>query len=212
MTLKLFWEDPYRAELDTTVTSVAGDQVTVASTVFFAFAGGQESDTGSIAGLPVVEARKEDLEIVYVLPESHGLLPGDPVRIHIDWDRRYRLMRLHFAAELVLELVYRELPGVEKLGAHISEDRARIDFAWPENISTLLPSLLEKVRGLVDADLPVTSAFSDEASERRYWEVPGFARVACGGTHLRRTGEVGRIGLKRRNVGRGKERIEIDLL
>ncbi|HNE01040.1 MAG TPA: hypothetical protein PLQ18_04975, partial [Plasticicumulans sp.] len=47
------------------------------------------------------------------------------------------------------------------------------------------------------------------ANERRYWEVEGIARVACGGTHLRRTGEVGVLALKRRNVGKGKERVEI---
>jgi Ser-tRNA(Ala) deacylase AlaX len=209
MTRKLFWDDPYLTELDTTVATVAGDQVTVDSTIFFAFAGGQESDAGSIAGLPVLEARKECLEIVYSLPEGHGLRPGDRVRMCIDWDRRYRLMRLHFAAELVLALVYRELLGVKKLGAHISADKARIDFAWPENISALLPTLLDKVRVLTDADQPITSAFEDPARERRYWEVPGFTRVHCGGTHLRRTREVGRIELKRKNVGRGKERIEI---
>ncbi len=55
------------------------------------------------------------------------------------------------------------------------------------------------------------SAFSDQAAGRRYWEVAGFARVACGGTHLRRTGEVGALALRRRNPGRGKERVEITL-
>jgi Ser-tRNA(Ala) deacylase AlaX len=69
-----------------------------------------------------------------------------------------------------------------------------------------------RVQALVRADQPITSAFEDEAGERRYWEVPGFARVRCGGTHLRRTGEVGDIQLKRKNVGRGKERIEIYVL
>ncbi|HAE50502.1 MAG TPA: alanyl-tRNA editing protein, partial [Tistrella mobilis] len=47
---------------------------------------------------------------------------------------------------------------------------------------------------------------------RRYWEVEGVARVPCGGTHLRRTGEVGAITLKRVNVGKGKERIEMRLV
>jgi Ser-tRNA(Ala) deacylase AlaX len=56
------------------------------------------------------------------------------------------------------------------------------------------------------------SAFSDEAAERRYWEIAGFAQVACGGTHLKSTGEVGKLALKRKNVGKGKERIEIYLL
>ncbi len=209
MTRKVFWKDPYRTELDTTVVSVAGNQVTVASTIFFASSGGQESDTGSMNGLPVLEARREGAQIVYSLPDDHGLRPGDRVRMRIDWERRYRLMRLHFAAELVLELVYRSLPGVEKVGAHISADRARIDFLWPENISPVLPGLQAAAQALIDSDREIVSAFESEDDEQRYWEVEGFARVPCGGTHLHRTGEVGTIDLKRKNIGHGKERIEI---
>jgi len=129
----------------------------------------------------------------------------------IDWPRRYRLMRLHFAAELVLEQVYRTLPGARKIGAHIAEAKARIDLAWPETLAPLLPALTAAVQPLIDADSPIISAFEDPAGERRYWEVPGFARVPCGGTHLKRTGEVGKIKLKRNNIGAGKERIEIFL-
>jgi len=209
MTRKVFWENPYQTELDTSIDSVNGNQVTVNSTIFFAFSGGQESDTGSIAGFQVLEARKEGKGIVYSLPKDHGLQAGDRVRMQIDWERRYRLMRLHFAAELVLELVYRRLAHVEKAGAHISVDKARIDFLWSENISIHFPHLLSEAQSLIDADREIVSAYEDEANERRYWEVPGFARVPCGGTHLRRTGEVGRIDLRRVNVGRGKERIEI---
>ncbi len=64
---------------------------------------------------------------------------------------------------------------------------------------------------MIAEDREIVSAYSDEEAEQRYWEVPGFARVACGGTHLKRTGEVGAITLKRDNIGRGKERIEIYL-
>jgi Ser-tRNA(Ala) deacylase AlaX len=118
-------------------------------------------------------------------------------------------MRLHLAAEIVLELAYRELAPIEKIGAHIAADKARIDFAWERNIATAFPLLAEKANALVAADHPIVSAFSDEADQRRYWEIAGFARVPCGGTHLKRTGEIGPISLKRRNVGKGKERIEI---
>ena len=59
--------------------------------------------------------------------------------IEIDGERRRRLMRLHLAAEVVLESFYRQLPGVGKVGAHIAQDKARIDFAWPESIAPLLP-------------------------------------------------------------------------
>src|SRR5262249_18484344 len=81
--------------------------------------------------------------------------------------------------------------AVEKTGAHIAVDKARIDFAWPESIAPLLPLLRDEAQALVDADHPIVSAFSDEPAQRRYWEIAGFARVPCGGTHLRRTSEIG---------------------
>ncbi|MNW15619.1 Threonyl and Alanyl tRNA synthetase second additional domain protein [compost metagenome] len=65
---------------------------------------------------------------------------------------------------------------------------------------------------MLSADLPIITAFSDEAAQRRYWHVEGFARMACGGTHPRSTGEIGALKLKRKNTGKGKERIEITLL
>ena len=211
MTHKVFWDDPYCTTLDTHITAIDGDVVTVAGTIFYALSGGQESDAGTLAGHTVLQARKDGHEIFYTLPAGHGLVVNDAVAMKIDWTRRYRLMRLHFAAELVLELTCKALGTVEKIGAHISQDKARIDFDWPQNISPLFPQLTAEAQVIIDADTSITSAFSDEANERRYWEVAGLARVPCGGTHLKRTGEVGKLSLKRKNVGRGKERIEIYL-
>ncbi|HLI12445.1 MAG TPA: alanyl-tRNA editing protein [Alphaproteobacteria bacterium] len=209
MTKKIFWEDAYRTSLEATVASVEGADIILDATIFFALSGGQESDHGTIAGMPVRAARKEERNIVYTLAEGHGLTPGDWVTVTIDWQRRYRLMRLHFAAEIILELVHRTLGSIEKIGAHIAADKARIDFAWDESIAPQLPLLAAKAAAIVAADQEIISAFSDEAGERRYWEVAGFARVPCGGTHLKRTGEIGAITLKRKNIGKGKERIEI---
>ncbi|PXX46259.1 MULTISPECIES: alanyl-tRNA editing protein [Aquitalea] len=212
MTGKQFWTDPYQTTLSTTVTQVDGAQLWLQDTIFYAFSGGQESDAGTIGGWPVLQADTQGLDIVYTLPAGHGLQAGDAVPVQIDWSRRYRLMRLHFAAELTLETIYRDFAGVEKIGAHIAADKARIDFALPEPITPHLPAITAKVQGLIDADSAIISAFSDMEAQRRYWEVPGYCRVPCGGTHLRRTGEVGRIALKRKNIGKGKERVEITLL
>lgn len=211
MVHKVFWDDPYLTRLDTHVASASGGDITLAETILYAFSGGQESDTGTIGGFPVLQARKDGGEIVYTLEDGHGLRSGDPVTQLLDWERRYKLMRLHFAAEIILELCYQNLPGIEKIGAHIAAEKSRIDFLWSESISKSLPMLHEKATALIAADHPITSAFTDEANERRCWEIAGFARVACGGTHLRRTGEVGAIRLKRDNIGKGKERIEIFL-
>jgi Ser-tRNA(Ala) deacylase AlaX len=209
MTEKIFWADPYQTTLDTRITGVDGNDVTVAATIFYALSGGQESDAGTIGASPVVEARKVGRQIVYTLADGHGLNPGDAVTMAIDWDRRYRLMRLHFATEVVLELSYRRFPGVEKIGAHISAGKARIDLAFDESVGPHLAELAAEANAIVGADEPIISAFSDEANERRYWKISAFAEVPCGGTHVRRTGEIGAVALKRNNIGRGKERIEI---
>jgi Ser-tRNA(Ala) deacylase AlaX len=211
VTIKLFWQDPYRTELDTRVARVSGGQVMLAETILYAQHGGQERDHGSIGGKPVLDAAWRGHDIAYTLPPAHGLGVGDAVRLSLDWIRRYRLMRLHFAAELVLEITTRRLAGIEKIGAHIAADKARIDFAWPGGIGAELPAIQQAVQALIDADLAIESAFTDVTAERRCWRIAGFAEVACGGTHPRRTGEVGQMALQRRNLGRGKERIEITL-
>lgn len=211
MTEKVFWEDPYKTHLDTRIASVSGEGVTLEKTIFYALSGGQESDAGTIGGFTVIEAKKHGKSILYVLPPEHGLIAGEKVAVEIDWERRYRLMRLHFAAEVILEIMSRKLTELVKIGAHIAADKARIDFAWPENVAPLLAAIQSEAREIIEADRPIISDYSDRVGERRYWQVAGFARVACGGTHLKRTAEVGAIALKRKNIGKGKERVEISL-
>lgn len=212
MTRKVFWDEPYRTTLDTVVTLVNGDQVKVDSTIYFAFSGGQESDSGSLGGYPVINAEKRGLDIVYTLPHEHALRVGDFVTWQIDWERRYRLMRLHFAAEMVLQFIYRLRPGIERIGAHIAQDKARIDFASDSSLSPLFAEIESTALDLTTRDLPILTDFSDVQAQRRFWKVDGFATMACGGTHPKSTDEIGALKLKRKNTGKGKERIEITLL
>jgi len=209
MSEKIFWRDPYQTQLDTRLSRVEGDQVWLEQTIFYAQSGGQESDSGTIAGRSVLLVEKQGLDIAYTLDSAAGLAAGNSVRVVIDWPRRYALMRLHFAAELVLELACRLRPDMEKIGAHIAAEKARIDFLHHESLAPLLPQLEAEVARIVAAQQPIVSAFSDEKLQRRYWQIDGLAQVPCGGTHLHHSGEVGALRLKRKNVGKGKERIEI---
>ncbi len=210
MTEKAFWLDPYQTRLISSVTRIDHNEIELARTIFYAESGGQESDSGTIGGIHVIHARKEGLRILYTLEHSPGFRVGSEVETQIDWQRRYALMKLHFAAELVLELFTRA-HGLAKIGAHISADKSRIDFICNENISGLLPDINRQAQQIITADLPIRSDFSDKQTQRRYWQIDGFAQVACGGTHLKRTAEIGTIHLKRKNIGKGKERVEITL-
>lgn len=72
--------------------------------------------------------------------------------------------------------------------------------------------LAKQIQKIVAENHAIVSSFSDEAKEIRYWEIVGFAKVPCGGTHIKTTGELGIVLLKRgKRLGANKERIEIYL-
>jgi Ser-tRNA(Ala) deacylase AlaX len=208
---KVFWENPYQTTLTTRVISVDGNKILLAETIAYSFAGGQESDKAFINDMPILNSKIENNLIYYTLPDDHGLQVGDTVTMTIDWQRRLRLMRLHFAAELILEIVTQNY-YFEKVGAHIAEHKARIDFKSDANISVHFPEILTRFNAIIDANLPIERGYSDIAHQRRYWKIEGFAQVPCGGTHVNTTAEVGHVTLKREKPGRGLERIEIKLL
>lgn len=207
---KVFWDDPYQKLLHTQVKEVRGDYLLFAETIAYSFSGGQESDIALINGLSVIDSQKVGNLIYYTLPSGHGLKVGDKVTMEIDWERRYRLMRLHFAAELVLELITKKLQ-LEKIGAHIAPTKARIDFSYDQNISFIFDEILVEYNQIIEQNLKIITGFSDVLRQRRYWKIAGFAEVPCGGTHVKSTLEVGLVTLKRVNIGGGKERIEIKL-
>ena len=212
MTVKVFWQDPYQTQLTSKITWIDGYQIALAQTIFYAESGGQESDTGTIAGIPVLAAKKQNQSIIYTLASIPTFEVGELVETSIDWERRYALMKLHFAAEVVLEIFSKEHPMLQKIGAHISPTKSRIDFETPQSISPLLAGIQLKAQALIDSNLTIESGFENETEQRRYWRVKDFAKVPCGGTHLKNTLEVGQIKLKRKNTGKGKERVEISLL
>lgn len=207
---KVFWENPYQDLLTTKVVEVNKNRVLLAETIAFSFSGGQESDMAWINDIAIIDSVIAGRLIYYTLPEDHGLTVGESVTMKIDWSRRYKLMRLHFAAELILELVTRKL-NLEKIGAHIAETKARIDFFYDKNIGSILDELLHDYNQIITSDLPIKTGFSDVENQRRFWEIQVFSKVSCGGTHVKSTAEVGYVSLKRVNIGANKERIEIRL-
>lgn len=209
---KIFWDDPYQTELNTKVKSIENGTLTLYETIAYAFSGGQQSDDGTINGYTILAANKVDKEIYYSLGKNHNLQVGDDVLMKIDWVKRYKLMKLHFAAEIILELVNQNLNRPEKIGANITSEKARLDFILENNISEIFPLLEANAKEIIDSDLAIESAFSDPINEIRYWKIEGIGKVACGGTHIRKTGEIGAIRLKRERLGKNKERIEIFLV
>lgn len=215
MTKKLFWTDPYATECNAEVTSIAGNVIKIDQTLFFAFSGGQESDKGTIGGIEVANAIKEGdkeniIDIAYELSEPPTFKVGDTVTIQINKERRYNLMKLHSAVHLLYYILEKEIGKFTTIGSHIAEQKARLDLLWQTPISPLLPSLQGKLNTLIAGSHSIQRETDSNNPDMWWWICNGW-RMPCGGTHVKTTNEIGSVNLKRVNIGRGKERIEIIL-
>lgn len=238
MTELLFRTDPYLAEADGRVVALTPEGGLVLDrTVFYATGGGQPGDSGWIewdgGRVPVATAvRAEGGQVALVAAEPVALPPvGAPVRQVLDWNRRYRHMRVHTALHLLSVVL--PLPVT---GGAIGEGRGRLDFDMPEPPAD--PAGLEAaLNALIERDLPVTEDWiTDDALRANPGLVKtlsvmpplGQGRVRlvrigqgagqvdlqpCGGTHVARTAEIGRVELGRiEKKGRQNRRVSISLV
>jgi misacylated tRNA(Ala) deacylase len=231
MTLPLFRDDAYLTTAAGVVTAAADGTVVLDRSLFYAAGGGQPGDTGRLeladgAMLDVTDARYGADRAAIELTVPGALPVGTAVTQHLDWARRYRLMRMHTA----LHLLSVALPFPVTGGA-IGETESRLDFDIPE--PTLdREAIAAAVQALVDADHPVTTEWiTDEELDRNPDLVKtmavkpprGSGRVRlvrigsvdlqpCGGTHVGRTGEIGRVAVtKIEKKGRQNRRVRLEL-
>ncbi len=207
---KRFREEPKLTECQAAVTSIDGKTLTLDETVFFAFAGGQASDRGSIGGIPVVEARAEGQEIFYTLEEEPSFGVGNTVKVEVDAGNREKIMRLHSAAHLVYLLFEETLGSTKLIGSNVTASKARLDYEYPESIKAKLPELEEKSNRFFSEDHGIVTVPDEEKPDRWLWQCQDW-KIPCGGTHVASSKKIGPVRLKRRNIGGGKERIEITL-
>jgi Ser-tRNA(Ala) deacylase AlaX len=212
-TLKLFWKDPYLKECEATVISIDENEITLDRTIFYAFSGGQSSDSGFIGEIPVKEAIVRGEDIIYVLEEEPNFKVGDKVIVRIDWDKRYKIMKLHSAAHVIFFIFEEKTKAKKIIGSNVNEEKSRLDYLYEENISEFLPEVEKEANEeIFSNDMKVKTYFDKENPEKRWWELPKKGwKCPCGGTHVKNMNEIKTIRLKRKNIGKGKERIEIYL-
>lgn len=214
-TLKLFWEDPYLTGSTATVIGIAGNKVKLDQTIFFAFSGGQESDEGTISGIKVVQAVKQGdkeniINIEYELETEPSFKVGDTVEIKINSKRRSKLRNLHSATHIVYYIFTQKYGKQKIIGSHIAPEKARIDFEFGQPLQELLPEIERDVNTFLREEHDILRKLDEKSSDLWWWICTEW-KMPCGGTHPKNTREIGDVKLKRKNIGKGKERIEIYL-
>lgn len=231
-TEELFRKDAYAARCEARVLSAGEAGVVLDRTVFYAAAGGQPGDTGALllpggTRLEIVDTRKgaEAGTILHLLaPSSVSPEVGLTVAAEIDWPRRHRLMRMHSA----LHLLCRAIDAVVT-GGQIGDGTGRLDFDIPD--PTLdREAIAARLNAWVADDRPIRDFWVDEdeldrrpelvrtlsvmpprgGGRIRLVEIEAVDLQACGGTHVRRTAEIGPLEVtKIEKKGRQNRRVAI---
>ena len=235
MTQKLYLETPYETQFEAEVVLVEENGIRLSKSLFYPTSGGQPGDTGTLQvanqNIEVATTRKdkEQDDVVHILAEGSPLPQvGDKVTGSIDWETRHKHMRMHTSMHLLCALIEGDATG-----GQIGAEKSRLDFNVPTGAYDK-ETLTEQLNALIEADHPIsTSWITDEELEAnpsliRTMSVKppmgtGKVRVVqigtdenvvdfqpCGGTHVKSTGEIGKIRVSKiENKGKQNRRFQI---
>jgi misacylated tRNA(Ala) deacylase len=235
MTELLFRDDGYLRSCVARVIAADGRGIRLDCTVFYPMGGGQPGDTGvlrlssgqKIAIADTVKGGSPD-EVIHI-PAAGSTLPDPDTELvaEIDWERRYRLMRMHTCLHLLCSIV----PGAVT-GGQVSDGRGRLDFDVPgssldkEMLAGRLNALIAEAhpvgpRWITDAELAEQPELARTMSVKppsgmgqvRLIEISGIDLQPCGGTHIRNTSEIGPVAVtKIENKGKQNRRVMLALV
>lgn len=231
MTEELFREDSYLRQCASRVVAVEEAAIIVDRTVFYPLGGGQPGDTGTLSwsggSAAVVDTRYGPDGAIHHLLAEHSGTPsvGDEVRLELNWERRYRHMRMHTAMHLLGSILRYGVTG-----GNISADKSRLDFDMEDSVDkeAVGAALTELVAGdhpvrcrwISDAELDAQPELVRTMSVQpprgkgkvRLLEIEGVDLQPCGGTHVRSTAEVGQVRIgKVEKKGKRNRRVNIHL-
>src|SRR3989441_5079345 len=222
MTLRLYYTDSYLTEFDATVLAVEphGERLAVIldRSAFYPTSGGQPHDTGTLGGLSVTEVIEDDDD--RVLHVVSGPITG-VVTGGIDWPRRFDHIQQH-TGQHILSQAFLQALGAQTRAVHLGAELSTLDLDLADLPGAAAGQVEDLANRIVFEDRPVQIREGDEselpglglrrpAKKRgriRVVDVEEFDRSACGGAHVRRTGEIGTVKLRRWERFKGGVRVE----
>lgn len=234
-TIHLYQQDSYLKEADAAIVSIDGNKVLLDKTIIHPTSGGVVNDTGRliVRGVEyrIVDALyvKETDDVVHVLDKAPQASVGDSVKVVLDWERRYRLMRLHTASHIMAGIAYSKY-GALVTGGEVNVDYARDDYNLGfggEELRRVFNEIVQEANDVVKRGievkvywLPVEEAKKIpgivKLAERepppgdrwRIVEIPGIDIQADGGPHVANTREIGEIVVQKiENRGKNRKRV-----
>lgn len=231
MTKKLYWEDSYLKEFEAEVIDINENRVILDRTAFFIQGGGEPGDIGELNGIRVTNTVPDESgNGMHILEKEPNFNVGDKVKGIIDWDRRYRLMKMHTASHLLSAIIHKET-GALISGGNLDLDKSRIDFNLEKFDREKFTEYVEKANELIKQGAEVKSYFMKRKEAMkipgivkllealppnletlRIVEIEGIDIQADGGNHVKNLKELGNIEIvKLENKGKNNRRLYFTL-
>ena len=231
ITSEIFRDDPYKKECEAKILDFGDNWIILDQTVFYAEGGGQLGDTGLIkAGQQEIQIEntiKENNLIKHIFNSKFEFEIGDNVTCLIDWDRRYKLMKMHTSLHLLCSLV-----NAKVTGGSVGDGKGRLDFNldFKPNKDELKDNLNDLIQGNHDITISWISAQELDKNPdlvKTMSVLPprtnGSIRMVrigdnidyqpCGGTHVKNTSEIGLVEINKvENKGKLNKRVAISLV
>ncbi|MBU2578708.1 alanyl-tRNA editing protein [Patescibacteria group bacterium] len=213
MTKRMYSEDPYKQSFEAVVEKIEGNNVWLDQTCFYPESGGQAGDAGTLNGQRVVGAQFDtEKNIVHILESTPTFKIGDQAKGQIDWERRYKIMRVHAASHIMEHFLFQVFGSLKLTGSHLNEKYDKSTYESDERLDPEKIAEVEKrANEFIAQGLTIETWPDEKRPHFKYWKC-GPIQMPCGGTHPKNTGEIGPIKLKRETGGRGREKVETSLL
>ena len=227
---KLFEENSYLREFKAKIININIEEKTIEldNTAFYARSGGQPGDIGEIItenqNIEVKDTIKKDNKIINIINKTENLDKGIEIIGKIDWEKRYKHMKMHSALHLMCSVI-----PLGVTGGQIGYEKSRLDFNDPDK-KINKEEIEEKINSLVKDDYEITSEIIDSKildeqpelvrtmsvkppqidGKIRLIKIGNVDLQPCGGTHVKSTAEIGKIKIgKIENKGRMNRRVNI---
>jgi alanyl-tRNA synthetase len=224
-TVRLDYDDAYTTRFTARVLETGAHRGRAAlqleATYFYPESGGQEADRGAIGSVPVIDVQADDDGRVWHVIAPDVAPPAGEAQAEVDWARRFDHMQQH-TGQHVLSAAFERVLDAATLSSHLGEERSSIELALPDTDWRTVERIEEAANRVVWEDRPIERHWVDDEGVKRFKlrkppavsgririvEIPEWDVSACGGTHTRRTGEVGAIKIVRWEKVRGNTRFE----
>lgn len=205
---KFYYKDTYLKELDCTAVQVRftdkATEVLTDRTIFYPESGGQPGDRGMLGPFEVLDTRKDsDGNSILILPREADVQEGSSYTLRLDWEHRYKFMVIHTAQHMLSGLLF-SMYGIGTVAVHQGDEYLTIETNMVEIPQETIDGLVREANEKISENHAVLyhemSHSEAEAlglrrsikveGDVRIVEIEGVDRIACGGIHVARTGEI----------------------